>query len=374
MTLGVPEAPQSRLVAMLDLVPQDVLGLATGWAHVRYVDYAALFASEGLSAIRDVRDLELILTSVPLGSLLGRIAAGPQALQYLFSSAGRMAEVVGFEWLTHVDRSLEFGEPPAVGLVLEGPFDTGAIAAALAGRGFEQRTVNGVEVWHRFDDWTVNLTARELADPFGGHLGAAARIAVLPATLLSGRGWGIVEAGIAASQGEISSLGDDAGHRALVEVLAGADYPPIQALLFPGPALRVHGEDWPADDLSDRLAPYLLAGLADRQEGDDQVHVIGLVYPDADNARAASEVLHRRIQAFALPQAPQEPLVERFGAAVTPAVIQRPQEGLSVAVVEVRYPLPYPRLDAQTGMYTVGGQLYRLWVQAILMRAFSALW
>jgi hypothetical protein len=44
--------------------------------------------------------------------MLMRIVAGPEALQYVFGSIERMPEVVGFERISAVNRSLEYGAPP----------------------------------------------------------------------------------------------------------------------------------------------------------------------------------------------------------------------------------------------------------------------
>ncbi len=367
-------AAASHFVDLLAWVPDQALQEETGWAVVRYVDYEALFASEGLAEIRGGGDVEILLTSVPLGPLMGRIAVGPEPLSYLWASAGRMAEVVGFEWLLHVDRSLEFGEPPGVGLLLGGEFEREAMRTALEPRGFERRDVAGVEVWHRFDDWTINLAAREVADPFGGHLGAAARIARLPGGLASGRAWGVVEVVIAASRGDVPSLADDPVSRALAELVSRPEGLLIQALLFPGRALRVRGEDWKAGDPSEYLPPYVQAVLADRQEGDDQVHLVGLGYTDTQAAQTAAEVLARRLAAFAVPDRLDEPLGERFGAMFTLAVRDLPESDLALAIVEARYPLPDPRFDPEIGLYPVAAPLYRAWVRAIMIRAFSPLW
>jgi len=367
-------AASSHFVDLLAWVPDQVVREETGWAVARYVDYEALFASEGLAELRGFGDVEILLTSVPLGPLMGRIAAGPEPLSYLWVSAGRMAEVVGFEWLLHADRSLEFGEPPGMGLLLGGEFDRDAMATALEPRGFERRDVAGVEVWHRFEDWTISLAARELADPFGGHLGAAARIARLPGGLASGRGWGVVEAAIAASRGDIPSLADDPVSRALADAVSEPEGLLVQALLFPGRALRVRGEDWEAADPSGSLPPYVQAVLADRQEGDDQVHLVGLAYTETGAAQTAAGVLARRLAAFAVPEDSEEPLGEQLGATFSSWVREFPESGLALAVVEARYPLPDPRFDPEIGLYPVAAPLYRAWVQAIMMRAFIPLW
>ncbi len=67
----------------------------------------------------------------------------PEALTYLFVSAGRMADAVTFEWLLDVDRSLEFGDPSGVGLLLAGDFDAERIGEALESRGFSLAEIEG---------------------------------------------------------------------------------------------------------------------------------------------------------------------------------------------------------------------------------------
>jgi hypothetical protein len=378
--LAQEDLPPSPLLAMLALVPQDAVPAASGWATVRYTDYAALADSEGITLLRNFGNLDLLMTAVPLPAMLTRISAGPEALNYLFPSAGQMAGAVGFEWLLDVDRSLEFGDPPDPGLLLDGNLDAEAIGAALQARDFSQADVNGVMVWHRFDDSAVSIADRNTADPFGGHLGAAARIALLPDMLANARSWGLIEAIIGAAQDALPSLADDPAYRALAEAITAPDGLLIQALFFDGVALGAVAGDptqpglvMPAEDLGP-LPPYALVALADRQEGNDQVHVIGLVCADAPTAEAAAEVLAGRITDFRLSTQPDEVLVERFGASITASVVEGPADGLAVALVEARYPLPSPRTDAETGRFTTGGLLYRTWVQAIMQRAFTPLW
>jgi hypothetical protein len=367
-----------ELLVMLAQVPLDAASSQSGWAAVRFVDYEALFCSEGVSLIRALGDVSLLVDTVPLGGILSRIAAGPEALNYLYTSTGQMADVVGFEWLLHVDRSLEFGDLPSVGLLLGGDFDDTAIGTALQGRGFTLADVNGVPVWHRFEDWAISFAARDVTDPFGGHLGAAARIALLPNTVANARSWPLIEVIISAAQGIQPSLADDPGYRALADVISQPDGLLIQALFFTGTALRFPGnptqaEPEPAVDLAP-LPAFSLAVLADRQEGNDQVHLIGLVCADLPTAQTAAQVLARRVEAFHLPDRPEEVLVKQFGATVNVLVVERLQDNLAIAVVEVRYPLPSPRTDPQTGRFNAGGLLYRAWVRAIMRREFTPLW
>ncbi|MBP8973015.1 MAG: hypothetical protein KBH93_04000 [Anaerolineae bacterium] len=376
--LAQDDLPPSPLLAMLAGVPEGAIPADGGWATVRYTDYAALYESEGITKLRDFGNLDLLMTAVPLPAMLTRLAAGPEALSYVFPSAGQMAGTVGFEWLLDVDRSLEFGDPPGVGLLLGGEFDTEAIGAALQARDFSQADVSGVTVWHRFDDLAISAADRDTADPFGGHLGAAARIALLPDMLANARSWPLINGIIGAAQGNLPSLADDPAYRALAGAITAPDGLLIQALFFSGEALQAAGDPaqlglaMPAADLGP-LPPYALAVLADRQEGNDQVHLIGLVYADAPTAQAAADVLATRIADFRLSTRPDIVLAEEFGATVSASVIEREADGLAVALVEARYPLPAERSDAG-GHFLSAGRLYSLWVQAIMRREFTPLW
>lgn len=349
--LAQDDSPPSPLLAMLGDVPQGAIPADSGWATVRYTDYAALYEAEGITKLRDFGNLDLLKTAVPLPGMLMRLAAGPEALSYVFASAGKMAAAVGFEWLLDVDRSLEFGDPPGVGLLLGGEFDTEAIGAALQARDFSQADVSGVTVWHRFDDLAISVADRDPADPFGGNLGAAARIALLPDMLANARSWPLINGIIGAAQGDLPSLADDPAYRALAGAITAPDGLLIQALFFGGEALQVAGDPaqlglaMPAADLGP-LPPYALAILADRQEGNDQVHLIGLVYADAPTAQAAADVLAGRIADFRLSTRPDIVLAEDFGATVSASVVESEADGLAVALVEVRYPLPAERTDA----------------------------
>ena len=152
-----------QLQAMLSYVPSEAAFIESGWATIRFVDYEALFESEGLALLRALGSVDLLMNAVPLGPILGRIAAGPEALTYVFVSAGQMADVVGFEWLLDVDRSLEFGDPPGIGLLLGGDFDAVKMGATLENRGFGLADIQGVPVWHRFDDSAVSIGSRDVA-------------------------------------------------------------------------------------------------------------------------------------------------------------------------------------------------------------------
>jgi hypothetical protein len=379
---GSGQGQPQPLLAMLAMVPDNDLVQGQGWATVRYADYQALYTSEGVEDIRVSQGTQALLNNVPLPLMLNRIAAGPDAIRYVFSSVDRMQQVVGFEWIASVDRSLEYGAPPEMPLILGGTFDADAISTALSARGFEETDVSGVPVWSRFDDGTLNVKDIQPADPFGGNLGKAARIAVWPDYLANSAYWDATKGIIASAQGTEPSLADNPNYRALAEAVTAPEGLLIQALFFdvadlgflpgdPAVALSGQGAEDPTANYGP-LMPYALAVLADRQEGQDQVHLIGLVYPNADIAGPAADEVAQRIQAFTLPGR-TETLVQQFGAQISSRVYTSDTTGQAVAVVEVRYPLPADRKDAATGQFIPGGLMFRNWGQAIMQRAFFVL-
>jgi hypothetical protein len=377
------ETEPHPLLAMLAMVPDTEPVRAQSWSAVRYADFQALYIAEGIEELRVTAGTEVLLDSVPLASMLWRLVAGPEALQFVFRGINQMPEVVGFEWFAAVNRSLEYGAPPYTGLILNGAFEPEAIGAALSARGFTQTDVNGVPVWHRFEDAQVSFQDVEPADPFGGRLGMAARIAIWPEYLANSRYWEMTEAITAATQGEQPSLADEPNYRALAEAITTPEGLLLQALFLnvadvgfiPEDVFAMLTESAGVDPTEKYgpLMPYALAVLADRQEAQDQVHLIGLVYPNAAYAEAAAEEVARRIRVFTLPGQSDEVLVERFGALVASRVYESETTGQAVAIVEVRYPLPAERIDPETGFFVSGGLMYQMWARALVQQAFSPL-
>lgn len=376
------DAPTPPLLTMLALVP-DSARASEGWATVRYADYQALYITEGVELVRMTGGTEMLLSTTPIGGIMNRIVSGPENMQYAFTTWQEMRDVMGFEWIADVNRGLSYGSPPAVGVILSGTFDADAIGTALSARDFEQTEVSGVPVWHRFEDAQTSMEHVEQADPFGGHLGAAARIAVWPDYLANARYWDMIEQQIATTQGDHPALADHDNYRALAEAVTAPEGLLLQAMFFNMGDVGVLTPDFFAmldgremDDPTEEygpLMPYALAVLADRQEDQDQVHLIGLVYPNAEVAENAAEELADRLRAFAPPSQPDLVLVEEYGAAVTPRVYTSESTGQAVALVEVRYPLPDERIDPDNGMFITSGMVFRQWINALMRREFTVL-
>ena len=374
----------SPLLEMLALVPNGEYGYYHNQlGTVQFADFHALYTVEDIEDLRTTLDTEALLDAVPsFFKMTYRIRAGLLD-NGILSFAYYVPRTMGFDLIQDVDCILEFGASPYNGLILGGDFDAAAVGAALSTREsypFEQSDVNGVTVWHRFDDGTQNPAMRDPADPFYGHLGGAARIAILPGYLAGAQVWEITEHTIAAAQGEYDTLADDPAYRALADAITAPDGWLIQALFF-DPAdigvipeeTRLSAEDFDAiTEEYGSLKPYQLAVLADRQEGQDQVNLIGLVYPDAVTAANAAEEVARRLNTLTERRS-GENIVEQFGAQVSSYVYESESTGNAVAIIEARYPLPEDRIDAETNEFIIGGLLYRFWTNEIQSSKFFLL-
>jgi hypothetical protein len=355
---------------MLALIPDTPDVRPSNGLGVTYADYHAVFEASGVKIPANIAALVGPAGARPL-SVLMRVMAGPGTLMTYFLRFD--SKTVGFDWFD-ISRAAAFGTPPHEGMILAGTFDADKIGAALTGRKFEKNDVEGVTVWSRFEDAKMQVTAREPGDPFGGDLGMAARIAVLPGYLANSRYWAITKAIIAASKQEQKSLADAPDYRALADAITDLQTYQgtlLQALFFPVHTLQtgkfeVRGLENPPD-LSQyaELPAYTLAALADRQEGAAQVHLVALLYPDADTAQRAAAELQKRIAGFDITG-----VYTKLGVMVDQAHVYKAPSGMAVAVVSVRYSLPSTTPDPETKRYTQPGLIFHLWVNAIYRRQF----
>lgn len=362
------ETDTPPLLSMLALLPTTLPDPVEGdLVTVRFADYRTLYEVEGVEVLWLTTDYEALWDTV-LPETLGRLAAFPVTMDAGSVISWGTRGQVGFEWLTQVERSLGFFAPPYSGLVIEGSFDGNEVAVALEAREFEQTAVNDVVVWHHYEDGAHNISERQPSDPFGGHMGAAARIALLPGYLANAPYWDQINDIISTAQGAQPSLADNPDYRALADAITAPEGFLIQAIFFnvePTYLLEglLGGEHDPTIDYGP-LAPYALGVLADRQEGSDQVHLIGLVYPDAASAQQAAEEVAQRISVFVPPYA-DGTAAEQLGAQLSTRVFESDSTGNAVALIEARYPLPEPQIDPETGDFAPGGLLYRMWAGAL---------
>jgi hypothetical protein len=288
-----------------------------------------------------------------------------------------MSDVVGFGW-RDVNRLFEAGLPPDFLTVYEGEFDRDAIDAALSARDFATEERGGISVWHRFDDNATNLAETEPADPFSGHLGSGARIADYDGQLVFARNWPTLEGAIAARAGEAPSLAAADDFRALAEALNDGEGSLLRAMLLPegttqqfnslpeAPSIILERlpEEWgiSVEGWGSLPAPGI-AAIADRQEGEDQVNIIALVYDDAATAESAAQEMTTRLQTF------DPGLYEELGVTIDAPRVYEDESGFAVALASVRYPLIL-EADPETGDLPRPGQLILRWQNMIFRLEF----
>jgi hypothetical protein len=364
------------LLAMLALVP-DTTDSRADTSIVSYVDYRAVESSQGIAKPANSAAYAAMGDAAKKWfRAMMRVTSGPNELvSYFQRYVTDMPKLVGFDWFD-IDRALEFGVPPRLGMILGGRFDSAAIGKALSAREFEEMDVDGVPVWYRYEDAQLNLKAREPGDPFGGNLGVAARIAVMPGFIANSRYWDLTKQMVAAHKQTQKSLAEAADYRSLAQaitdpktyngMLVQAQFLPVNAVeqaestaRMPNPPdLAQYGE----------LPPYTLAVLADRQEGASQVLLIAVAYPDAETAQRASVELHKRVSGFDIGK-----MYEEWKVTVDDPHVYTSEGSQYVAVVSLRYPLP-PTADAGSkDPAPQAGIVFRRWINALYQRQFYPL-
>jgi hypothetical protein len=361
------------LLALLALVPDTANARLGGVPGVSYADYAAALEA-GPGPTPGTRAAFESLTDEQRRRWtegLRRVQVGPPDLRmHVFAMIESLDELLGFEWFA-VRRALGFGRPPTLGTVLAVDVEAERLAERLAVRGFTAAQLGGVTVWHRQEDGQANLAERAPADPFVGPLGMAARVAILPGHLVGTRFWETTHGVVGAATGQAPALADSPDYRTLAAAVGAEDGALIQVqflgpldvgFLTPDP-FAVLREGLPADPAAGpALPPYGLAALADRQEGDDQVSLIALLYQDERTAAAAAEVLTERLASFRADE------LASWGAQPDGPRVHGGVAGHVAAIASVRYPSAL----AQAQGAPPGGA-FTAWLQAILMREFDVL-
>ena len=385
LAFAAPVSAQDRspdydsLLAMLANAP-DTDRVRAAQIIADYVDYRALEIAadapqpgslEELDALDDVEfaDWSAALSRVEFDPLYvadelpGETLA--RALPTASSAFRRLPEVLGVDWL-EIDRALAIGGSPAAGGLLGGGpalTDLGTIAPALAEREFEVEQVGGVLVWHRFNDREIRTDAIEdrgtfgnrSSDPFGIQQGHAARIAVLPGVLAGSRDWATIDDIAGAARGSVRSLADDGEFRAAAAAITDRsryDGMLLRAIFtrreFTAFSVSRNKLGSSADEqqreafaevlqgrLVGQLPPYHLAVMADRQDGDQEVAVVALVYDRPDQARSATEAVAQRVADY-VPLTRKMALSDAIELTVDSHVFEADPGGRSVAVITLR--------------------------------------
>lgn len=342
---------RNGLPELLALIPAGQVDEADAFFY--YADLEAMTAAAGI-ALQD--DPQAVVDG------FWRFTVGPGMFTQYLLQYDRMREVVGFG-LADMARVMSFGTPPGtVTVVAGGPglSDMAALDAALGPRGFTLTETTGLPVWESGEDYSIDLLHRDVADPFGGYLGQASRIAVANGLLIRAAGWPNLRQVLAVRAGKAQGLTGvlpalPAAVRA-VTALPGVEGPVIQAVAFPASALVPEpGRGAPAP-AGDPLPPFPFVFLADLQAGREAVNAIVLPYPDFDTAAEAAAIVKERLTAW--------PRTAEAGLTVE-SILAPIGGGETLAILWVR-------LSPETHHPVLRAGL-NAWFQAILSRQFTPL-
>jgi hypothetical protein len=374
-TVRLPVQAASSPNALLDtlaLIPDASDTRPKNYFGARFVDLLAIEQAGGFKRPASFSAMGSSARTQWLNAMQRARALGlddwADALLHQLDRSADMPRLVGFDWFA-IDRVIGYGAPPRVGLTLTGTFDANKVAKALSLGRFQQTDVTGVTVWYRFDDGQVDPKAQGFKDPFGVATGVAARIALLPGSLSNTRYWDMAKQIVATYKKDQKSLAEASDYRALADAMTDpAVYTGslLQAVFIPSSVFDVPNildvrilPDLPGLSGYGELPPYSLAALADRQEGDMQVHLVAIAYPDVATAQRASDELYKRIAGFDIAQ-----MYERYAVTIDQPHIYHDASGLAVLIVSVRYVLS-DKPDPSTGRTPLPGILYNRWLSLV---------
>lgn len=383
LLLALPAAAQEPdehpLLRMLALVP-DVPEVRE--TLVGYADYRAMESVRGIDMptaqdFFDRTELSAQWIATSIGMSTG------MRMEFFLLYLEDMPRLVGFGFFD-IDQTLVFGEPPSMGMVLEGDFPPERIAAAHSARGFVEHEIGGVTVWCSpdgcDDGLRQNIKEREPGNPFGGSLGRREPLAVFSDSLLGNSASdSVVEAMIAAQQGEQRSLAESLDYGAIAEAISSGGtlvqiqfVSPLQLGLDPA-MLMMEDTSSIREIVSEYgdLPPYALAAFADVGVEGEQVALIALAYADAELAQAAAEELAARLVTFESLRTGQ-PLVNYFedldAVIGEPYVYESETNGWAVALLPVHYPIPSNEPSEDSPRYTASGLVYRQLISELYSR------
>ncbi|MFW5690890.1 MAG: hypothetical protein ACOCXZ_00200 [Chloroflexota bacterium] len=407
-----PDIPAHPLTDMLALVPLD-----GNTPIITYGDYRAAEAARVRQLVPQTYTEYRALNSFDLSFWLwtySRIAyLHFDMSSHLARTAPTMGETVGYEFFD-IDRVMTYGLFPNSGVLLAGDFDRMAIDTAHERLGYIPATINGVASWcspngcesgGQID--TNNIFNGTL---FGGNLGRYQTFLTMPGFLASSTRFEQIEAVADTSTGaQASVLARPDFQVAVRALLDPAHYNGqlVQVQFFPEESVRTVVDLTPFPDFETYinalrtreiprymrpreqwrdyryglLMPYVLALLADRQEGDDQVAIAGLVYTDTAQAQAAAQEFSARMATFSnedLSRSPR-PFLEFMADVVIspPRVYTDATSGYAVLLLEVRYPRVQEEVvffrvrDAQPMQPAV---VYQFWLHGMNANGFYPIW
>lgn len=382
---------QAALLDLLAVVPNNQVGLG-GAPMISYLDIDAMVAA-GLHKVLPDASLDSAPLEDALRTLM-RANAGPAAyLQYMYVGLDTMVGEIGVG-PTDIRRGLDFGMPPALGMILgldPSRSYQSAVADALTARDFGQREIDGLTIWHHLDDNTIDIANRTTGDPFWGHLGRSKRLFLFESMLAGTPAWSTTEMMVAAASGQAPSLVNSPEICAIAMAMTGPTLPgallqfvlvnPADVMVAQPELAISESADEPGLDLvlpdsqPGDLPPYRLAAFADRFAGDRDEALIALAYRDAETAAAGAAVLADRMRNFLPASAPDhwQQLLADFNAEIASEIIEDPDDGPAIALVRIRYDSHFPTDETDDGLRQHGGLLFHHLMRAYFNRELTPL-
>lgn len=303
----------SPLLEMLDLVPINLAILQEGNTQVFFADIAASIATRpGTPAFANLDEWEQADNGdiAYLSALPRTMAQFADFLLPIIQDDGASTGLRFFD----IERTLYFGNPPRIGIILDGNFDVQAITDTLTGGNHEVAETSDsatllCSVAGCDDGQTIDFDTLNNANPFGGNLGRTEPLVVNEARIINSPDFATVQQIRAAERGDTPSLAQMPDIRALVEVAYEQGTVRQAAFFAPQPLdvvigmllgteateeqIEVVREQLGLDDPTAGLPPYILFMLANTADLDamtDEAHVLIAYGDEADAQDAAAKI------------------------------------------------------------------------------------
>jgi hypothetical protein len=356
----------SPLIRLLERIP-DHSAIAESFS---YVDYRAVInARPGAPLVTTAEEWQTLVDSEAeaLGvwtAAFNGVASGSQDILMSLREPLSTRDVTGIDPFS-IERVVVYGEPPGEVVLLEGDFDTEAIAAAHAVRDYQELTVDGITLWCGSADCDgsfMDLSSREPADPFGGRLGRRQPLFVTNSLVASSPSTPRLVTQAQASEGDATTLAQNTDYSSLAEAItqerqllqawfiSPLDIAPVSATLV----TAMMGAEISADQIAalqaameDEFTPlpqYRLVALGDTATENEQIALVALVYSNSDRASTAGEILVQRIEDY-VSLATRQPMSELLDARGVTAIDTEIYETDERAVLLVMLHAPIPAAE-----------------------------